>query len=764
MTPQPGGVEPQWRPSGRPSRGVVAALLALVVLALLGLRFVSDREDARRSLGGFLEFREDGVYVEEVVPGAAGDRAGLRPGDRLNKVGGRVVDTWQAYDQAVRDARTDGPVEYEVERDGSARRLAVRLGEPFRVSTYLAVAASVLVHLGLALVILLSGARGLPVRLLALVTAAVAIELALPSGYMVAEALGVFSGVAFWALNGLQFGTELHLAALIPERHAWLRRSPRAVYGLYGLGLGFGGVMAAWEVAEPGSFLNRVLSTRSAEVVLELWYLLWPLGLLALLGGAALLWPRTEGRHQAQLVCLGVLPWVVYAVWSSADSLRGVETAEWLLLAEPLIFALVPAAMFVALYRYRLFDLELVVKRGIVYSGLSFLLLLGFYGLLGVGGALVSRWVDIGRGTIWVVGAATLALGLAFNPLRVRVEALVERWLFPERGLMRARLLELARDLPSLGGISAITAEIVSRLTGSFGVSWASVLLVEGESGLLVTRASTRYGRVDSTARPLMAPPDDLLIARLERNRSVEWPRRWRGRSRLADRFVESGAELCLPLSNDDGLIGLVVLGEKVEGRFSAEEIELLTIFAHQIAGALENVRLFASATIDRLTGLLRREPLLDQLEREAQRARRYDRPFAVGMVDVDRFKSINDDYGHLAGDLILRRVAETMSETLRSTDVLGRYGGDEFLILLPETERGGAVQVAELLREAVGGLEIRLAGGRMVRVTVSVGVADILSVKGAGDLSQQLLAAADSALYAAKNAGRDRVDGSVAE
>jgi diguanylate cyclase (GGDEF)-like protein len=123
-------------------------------------------------------------------------------------------------------------------------------------------------------------------------------------------------------------------------------------------------------------------------------------------------------------------------------------------------------------------------------------------------------------------------------------------------------------------------------------------------------------------------------------------------------------------------------------------------------------------------------------------------------MLDLDHFKDVNDAHGHRAGDRVLQQLARTCLEVLRTVDVVGRVGGEEFAILLPETAREGAVEVAERLREAVGRAEVAREEGVPLRVTVSIGVS---TLSGAANLDT-LMSQADTALYDAKHAGRNRV------
>ena len=160
-------------------------------------------------------------------------------------------------------------------------------------------------------------------------------------------------------------------------------------------------------------------------------------------------------------------------------------------------------------------------------------------------------------------------------------------------------------------------------------------------------------------------------------------------------------------------------------------------------------------ASIDPLTGVGNRRSLMERAGREWQRATRFGQPLALLMLDIDRFKRINDAHGHATGDRAICLVARTCVEAVREIDVVGRYGGEEFVLLLPGTELEGAREVAERLRARIAALTLELdeEGSPPLVLTVSIGFAAL----GPGDTLEHLLASADAALYRAKSAGRNR-------
>jgi two-component system cell cycle response regulator len=168
-----------------------------------------------------------------------------------------------------------------------------------------------------------------------------------------------------------------------------------------------------------------------------------------------------------------------------------------------------------------------------------------------------------------------------------------------------------------------------------------------------------------------------------------------------------------------------------------------------------KNASLERLSTIDPVTGLRTRRWVNEFLAFEVLRSTRYHTPLALLMADLDHFKQVNDSHGHRAGDAVLRDVAGTVQKTLRSTDVVGRWGGEEFLVVLPQTDLDGAVALAERVRQAVEYASSEAEGAGPVSITLSIGVA---ALGGALATADALVEAADGALYEAKGAGRNRV------
>jgi diguanylate cyclase (GGDEF)-like protein len=219
-------------------------------------------------------------------------------------------------------------------------------------------------------------------------------------------------------------------------------------------------------------------------------------------------------------------------------------------------------------------------------------------------------------------------------------------------------------------------------------------------------------------------------------------------------------SEIAVPLTFNNRVIGVLNVESDVPSAFDRVDQRLLTTLANQVAVAVENARLYEEteqlAVTDGLTEVFNHRYFQGFLDRELSRARRYNRPLSLIMIDLDRFKDINDTHGHQAGDLVLQRVAVAVKSQARDVDLVARYGGEEFMVVLPETGKREAHALAERIRQAVREQSYTLPDETPPpRVTISLGVA---SYPEDGSEKSELVDRVDKALYRSKTEGRDRV------
>jgi diguanylate cyclase (GGDEF)-like protein len=293
-----------------------------------------------------------------------------------------------------------------------------------------------------------------------------------------------------------------------------------------------------------------------------------------------------------------------------------------------------------------------------------------------------------------------------------------------ERAGEMARLVDFGQALGGaldVAAIAAVAATHLSRLSGCN--TW------------VMTCARGQW-------EPLGAGPRD--------------PIRERAASRAVDGDTRADGLECLPMRAGGQYLG--VLGLACAAPLTGQQRRVLTAASSMLAASLMHAELFRqlkdSSVRDALTGCFNRQHGVDALDVELRRARRSHLPLSVVMFDLDAFKAINDRFGHLGGDAVLAMVGARMKETLRGSDLKCRYGGEEFLVLLPDTPLAGARRVAEALRQDLS--EQRVAcNGAEISVTASFGVTELE----AGETDAlAVIGRADAALYSAKQHGRNRV------
>jgi len=216
---------------------------------------------------------------------------------------------------------------------------------------------------------------------------------------------------------------------------------------------------------------------------------------------------------------------------------------------------------------------------------------------------------------------------------------------------------------------------------------------------------------------------------------------------------------LCLPIMVREDMLGILYLDNRlIGGLFTRENLNILELIARQAGVSIENAILYKRSITDSLTGLYNRNFFENYLIKVLHQAHRYNHKLSLLMIDIDYFKKVNDQYGHQAGDLVLKSVCDILKENIRKSDLIARYGGEELVIVLPETDISGANAVGENIRQAIEqdkfSYEIKERKFAL-NVTVSIGAAELMP----GEDTVELIKKSDRALYQAKSLGRNRVE-----
>lgn len=387
-------------------------------------------------------------------------------------------------------------------------------------------------------------------------------------------------------------------------------------------------------------------------------------------------------------------------------------------------------------------------------AGLLAFLSLAFFAALAVSRRLQSEVQRLliaaqrlGRGDFSVTVPAEgndefAALGKEFNSMARQLESRLAE-LQRERGRLQEAIRRVgesfAKGLDRYG-----LAEIVvqTAVDGSGAACGRATMRLPGEERLHEVACT---GDPESYDRALHAAEAAVMDA-----------------GQVAETQLGGVSALAAPLGATEGghqVIGLVSVARR-DRAFTASERELFAYLTNQAAVSVENQDLHETvqrqAVTDELTGLFNHRRFQEVMAVEVERARRYGHEMGLIMLDIDDFKRVNDTYGHIQGDMVLREVARVLRQSSREIDEPARYGGEEMAVALPQTDLEGAYRFAERVRRRIEAIELPLPNGRGgLRVTASFGVASLAT---AADMDKDaLVAAADGALYAAKRAGKNR-------
>jgi len=328
----------------------------------------------------------------------------------------------------------------------------------------------------------------------------------------------------------------------------------------------------------------------------------------------------------------------------------------------------------------------------------------------------------------------------------------------------RARLRDFRQALVRLGDVLASTRDrqvMVSALlevtTTYLGASTGVFFVVVAGSDRL--RPMETSGPVSEVAIGELSGGSGLAAAAAHAGGAVSWPRDGDSTKPAPGLEPESGAAaMAIPLRSGGHPFGVLAYYGR-QSPYDEEDVDSLEILARQAETAIENSFLYEEAVrlslTDGMTGLWNRRNFDMRLEAELSRAVRFSEPFAVVFVELDQMKKVNDRHGHQAGDTVLIELARRLTEAVREVDVVARWGGDEFTLLLPKTGLAGALLLSEKIRAAAGTAPFRIDNGS-IDITISVGVA---AFPEHGSSAKELVAAADGAMYRAKANGRNRVE-----
>ncbi len=410
-----------------------------------------------------------------------------------------------------------------------------------------------------------------------------------------------------------------------------------------------------------------------------------------------------------------------------------------------------------AMLRYQLLNIKFVARRSLAYAALIIPMTAIYAALIIAGQRLFPRLPSISIG-IFAAGLVVIYVFI-FRALHHPTQELIDRIFYRETYEHRQLLLNIGNKLGGVINLNQLADEILPTFCRALRVSHAQLLLRDNMGSFT---AQFAYPEIEENEVEITLNADNPIISWLEKkNRPFElreldnvpeFKGLWQAEK---EDILSSKLGLFCPIKNQGVLTGIFALGQKQSGVYSQEDLEMTMAVASQAGLIIENAQHYSQALLkantDGLTGLYNHRHFHERLEQEIARSSRFGTVFSIIFADIDLFKVYNDNYGHLAGDEVLRRIGEYIKSSIRSIDIAARYGGEEFAIILPETRLIDTQVVAERIRKTI---ETKTTS-RAMPVTVSIGVA---SWPIDGVMKEELINRADRALYLAKQNGRNRI------
>jgi diguanylate cyclase (GGDEF)-like protein len=325
-------------------------------------------------------------------------------------------------------------------------------------------------------------------------------------------------------------------------------------------------------------------------------------------------------------------------------------------------------------------------------------------------------------------------------------------------------IYEIGQEVNSIVDLEELYANITETLKKYLKISEFAIMLYNEKREDLQVKAACGFEDTDRIMRTTFKPGEGVtgLCAATGKKIYIK-------DTSLEERFLNYKGErptdpssfLAIPLLYKEDVLGVINFSRRGVGSFTYQDVKMLSLVASQVALAIANARLYTRtrelSVKDELTGINNRRYFQQMLQMEWKRAVRFHRPLSLIMLDVDHFKEYNDTFGHIQGDEVLKQIGQMLRKNLREVDTVARFGGEEFVLLLPDTDKRGTIAVAEKVRMLVEGHAFLSEDRKQTRiVTISAGLSTYPDdVENMDDLIDH----ADIALYRAKEAGRNRIE-----
>ncbi|MBN2246957.1 MAG: GAF domain-containing protein, partial [Candidatus Aminicenantes bacterium] len=515
---------------------------------------------------------------------------------------GKSIVDMASYRKIEKDLFQNQTLQFTLQRQAREFTVTLRPLIHFPWFQTISILIIVCVYLGIGILSRLKRPEDPRVKLLFLLTVLASITVIIPDYY--ANQLGGIDFLIFnflmYAAYGTLIGVEPHLALVIPAKKKLIKKHPRTIKYIYICGAG---VMALSYLRYISSVFHFSLSSGFSRTIFFLFVAVYQLLVPLMVFGILLhtFFKASVGikKIQTKIVLFGIFPWMVSMVLSALINLTTGQLPYLLYLFNLVCIIPVPFAFLIAIFKYRLFDVELVIRKSLVYGVLTGFLFLVYYGTIGIGSGLFSLIFNDVK-SLWIVAFATLLLGLLFNPLRKQTQWYVDKFFYPEKFNLRSRLPELSKEVASSSTLQELVFQILEKLSKLLNMPSAAFLLAdETNKKFSVVRTGGSLSS-QNLEREIIFSADEPLMAQIARHKKPIVLKELYRQIEISNnpKLEKLNADIILPFYLQNNLVAVLFLGGKEDkSKLSREDRDLLAIFCNQVAAMIENARLFHTAT-----------------------------------------------------------------------------------------------------------------------------------------------------------------------
>lgn len=736
-------------------KSAISVILLTLILSLI-FKVYLEFDKSQHLLGLTLSIQTEpiGLYIHDVSNGSPSELSDMQINETIIQINNTPVADFEVLDETLRSTSTgDSVTILTLDSSGLANTYHVKPGMPITLIEIIFDFLAGFVYLSLFALTLKHWHTSLATKLLTIILGIISTDYLLPYSIMNHSFWGDW--LYLFNLTGILLTSilEIHLFFVFPRKtKLYQTHTAPILFFIYG-GL-FGG--SIWLLATNRLALQEDFFINHFEI--------WSSFLLALI--TALLIAQLKCAKEEReiklsiIVFITLIPWVIMQFLISAYTLYDKNITDAMFDLYSFCVVLFPFGIIIGILRYDLLNIGKSVDRKILHRAVTFFLAIISIVVLIALYELVVSYIQTAILTLILVVLALLT-GHYLNRLSLRSQVIVDRGVFPAQYQLKRKLDALLNALSGESHELRAVEKVSFGLQTIFDLKWCAIYLYETNS---------EHGEVFSITdkHPFSTQElSDFLIqidnvhTVLDSNHDIKQSRENKLWSNLR---LDFGIKHLFKLEIRNETIGYILFSNrKSHAPIHVEESSEIEVFSQYISQMIYRIRLEKSAHIDELTGTLRREAAFSRLKQSLHLAFEEKHWASLAVIDLDHFKRINDRFGHPFGDQVLQRAVEIIKNNIKGTDILGRYGGEEFVLYMPNTNLTGAQTLLEKIRQDFSNFYFIPKSDSKIYNTLSVGVIslspdshpDVLKVN---PLLDNLISQADQLLYKAKRNGRNQI------